>query len=224
MDVLKIKVCGLRDIQNINEIIALEPDYVGFIFYDKSPRYIGAKNIEIAKLDIPYSINKTGVFVNASHNEVINAIAFYNLKAVQLHGNESVDYCRLLKDELETSKLNTTEVIKAISINDSVNFNNYNAYIPFTNYFLLDTSTVLKGGSGNKFNWSLLLNYNLNHKFFLSGGIEPNDAIEIINIDSPMLVGIDINSKFEISPGLKNTSLVKTFIKEIRDNGKLRSK
>ena len=201
---MKLKVCGLKHEQNIKELMQLPIDYVGFIFYKKSPRFV-AENLSFDFLRIiPKHIKKVGVFVNETNYSIFNHIAHYDLDMVQLHGNETPEICAELKTQVK--------VMKAFQINDDFDFKQLEKYIPVVDYFLFDSPTVNYGGSGKSFNWQALKKYNYNIPFFLSGGINEEHIEEIKQLNIPQLAAIDINSKFEIEPGLKNTIQVKQFI------------
>jgi len=207
---MKIKVCGLKYPSNIEELIDLPIDYMGMIFYKKSPRFID----EIFKKEliekIPQTIKKVGVFVNENKELIIENILNYKLNLIQLHGNERPEDC------LDIS--HHAKIIKAFQIKTDFNFNLLEPYIPFVDYFLFDTATENFGGSGQTFNWQILKHYSYNIPFFLSGGIDENHAEEINKLRFPKLAAVDINSKFEISPGLKNISKIKQFISKLNTN------
>lgn len=203
-----IKICGLREPKNIDEIIQLEPDMIGFIFYKNSPRY--AKKVDKKYLKtIPKSIKKVGVFVNEKLENILTIIRNYSLDAVQLHGSENHELCKILKEEANII------VIKVFSIMDAYNFKVTKEYEDVVDYFLFDTKTDLYGGSGKKFNWKILNEYRGTKDFILSGGIELSDAKAIRKIKHPRMIGLDLNSKFEIKPGLKNLTLLKEFLYEL---------
>jgi phosphoribosylanthranilate isomerase len=208
---LKIKICGMRESENIMEAAELKPDMLGFIFHSHSLRYAnGILDPEItAKLS--GNIRKAGVFVNADFVEITRVIRRYSLDVVQLHGTETPELCSQLNNE-------GISVIKAISTKENTDFNAYSDYVPHTKYFLFDTLTPEYGGSGRKFDWKILDKYNLGHPFFLSGGINCNDVKNILEISNSSFYGIDLNSRFEIKPGLKDIGALKTFISEIRFN------
>lgn len=206
---LKIKICGMRESVNISQVADLKPDLMGFIFYPLSPRYAGIQlNPESLKHFHP-GIKKAGVFVNEEIDRIKEIILKYSLDIVQLHGNESPEFCRILFE-------NDIPVIKTIHVRDRMDFKGFYPYIPFTNYFLFDTSTSLFGGSGYKFDWDVISGYDFPHPFFLSGGISPEDISQILEIRHPFLYGVDLNSRFEIEPGLKDVEMLKKFITGIR--------
>ncbi len=219
---MKIKICGMK--YNTAEVAALQPDYLGFIFYDKSPR-----NFEGAIPELPKSIKKVGVFVDEAIDVIIQKIKKFGLDAIQLHGNESPDYCKLLKrhyeklsDEVISSKETDCrvltknvrtrndrpiEIIKVFSIKDELDFSQLQPYEDVVDYFLFDTKGKLPGGNGYTFNWDVLKDYPSTTPYFLSGGIgleEINNVISFLQREeSKYCYAVDINSKFEIKPGLK---------------------
>lgn len=210
---LMIKICGLREPENILKVAELKPDLMGFIFYPYSPRYAGEiLNPEIIE-KFPPHVRRAGVFVNASFEEITVSVRKYSLHIVQLHGNESPEFCCRLS---ETG----IQVIKAFNIKESADFKLCSEFIACTNYFLFDAFTSDYGGSGYKFDWKILDKYDLGHSFFLSGGITPSDVDNILKITNPAFYGIDLNSRFEVKPGLKDIETLKKFITDIRFNNK----
>jgi phosphoribosylanthranilate isomerase len=204
-----IKICGMRDSANIQEVAALKPDLMGFIFYTKSKRYVGENfSLNIVRNLMP-EIQTAGVFVNVEIENAINTARKYRFDHLQLHGNESPGYCKEVKEE-------GFKVIKAFGVHDNFDWNVIKDYQKACDYFLFDTSTTNYGGSGQKFNWEILNHYKFQHPFFLSGGISSDDVELIKNIKNPYLAGIDINSKFEIEPGLKDITLLKIFLNNLR--------
>lgn len=208
---MRIKVCGITRITDLQALVANGVDYAGFIFYEKSPRFAGNK-IDARSVRETTRIRKVGVFVNASLEQVQRTIADYALDMVQLHGDETPGFCATLRESIP--------VIKAFRIGDNVNWQTAVApFIPVTDYFLFDTASVKGyGGTGDRFNWELLKTYPFDHPFFLSGGITPDQAAEISGMQLPMLFAADVNSKFEDSPGVKNIALVEQFVKEIHSS------
>lgn len=204
---LKIKVCGMKQAANIAAVAELQPDYLGFIFYQKSPRFIPEVSAELIKY-VPSTIKTTGVFVNEDVQIVKQHIIKYNLKAIQLHGNEDVSYCQELK-------LADVEIIKAFGVDEHFDFEKLSAYLNVVDYFLFDTQTPAHGGSGKVFDWSLLQNYKFEKPYFLSGGIDLLHIAEIKQIIDPRLYAVDVNSKFELEPGLKDVEKLKEFFKEM---------
>lgn len=202
---LKLKVCGMRDPGNLEQLVSLGPDYVGFIFYGPSKRFVGDLDPELTK-QIPAGIKATGVFVDESLEEVVRLTQRYYLKALQLHGKESPEYCVLLKQHLSD-----IEVIKAFGVNDQFTFDVLEPYQDVVDYFLFDTQTADHGGSGKTFDWTLLQNYRLQVPYFLSGGIGLEELPMIKAIADPRLHAVDVNSRFETAPAMKNIELLTTF-------------
>jgi len=199
----------MRDPENISGVVAALPDYLGFIFYPKSKRFVGFEPSQEILNKIPDSVKKTGVFVDETPDKVLEICQLWRLDVAQLHGNESAEYCSQIKDSGIT-------VFKAFSVDEQFDFNKLECYSGVCDYFLFDTKGNLPGGTGVKFNWKLLENYKYETPFFLSGGIGPNDLESIRNFDHPRWHGLDINSGFEVSPAMKNVEKVKMFIEEIR--------
>ncbi len=200
---MKLKICGMKYPDNILEVGSLLPDYMGFIFWEKSARYFDG---EIPNL--PKSIKKVGVFVNASSEDILDKIKKHDLQAIQLHGSESVEFCESLKNI--SPKL--IDIIKVFSILDTFDFAELKPFEDVCDFFLFDTKGKLPGGNGTAFDWKVLKNYPSTKPFFLSGGIgiDNMEAIKEISKTNLPLYAIDVNSKFEIEPGLKNINLVRT--------------
>lgn len=201
-----IKVCGMRDAANIRELELLDIDWMGFIFYPGSPRYVGRS------LDyIPSKVKKIGVFVDQDLQIVREKAKQNKLDAIQLHGSEPPRYCIDLHEE-------GYKVIKSFGIDEDglIPLAQLDAYEGKCDYFLFDRKTTLYGGSGRKFDWSRLSDYQGDTPFLLSGGISPEDVEEIKSLVHTRFAGIDINSRFEIEPALKDIELIKKFIKEFR--------
>lgn len=201
---MKIKVCGLKYPDNISELVKYNPDYIGFIFYKLSKRYVGE---EFVMPEIPISIQKVGVFVNPSMDELKNKIKTYKLDVVQLHGNESADFCKLLKSHIK--------VIKVFSIREGFNFSILKKYKDNVDYFLFDTFSQYYGGSGISFNKKELLAQHIEKPFFISGGIDIEEAILLRN--NKNIYGLDINSRFEKFEGFKNINKIKKLLNEIHN-------
>jgi len=206
---MKVKVCGLKNRENIREIVSCKPDFLGFIFYPPSPRYLG-ESFDVRLLrNIPPYINKTGVFVNQDPDTIIRLVERYGLNYAQLHGDEDIAYTAALKAR-------KVGIIKAFRIDEHFDFGDTEPFLSVCDYFLFDTKTEKMGGSGEKFNWQVLSRFTFAKPFFLSGGITPDDGDSIAAIQHPSLLGVDINSGFEISPGLKDVFMVSEFIKIIK--------
>ena len=201
---MKLKVCGMKYQDNIQEVATLQPDYLGFIFYEQSARHFDAHRIP----EISNTIKKTGVFVDADLDFVIKKISKHNLKAVQLHGNETPEYCKQLRGE-------NIEIIKVFSIINEFDFSVLKLYDDIVDYFLFDTKGKLPGGNGYVFDWTILNNYPSTTPFFLSGGIGLSQIDDINKFQkseaSKYCYALDVNSKFEIEPGLKNIEDLKKF-------------
>jgi len=204
---MKLKICGMK--LNTSEVAQLRPDYLGFIFWEHSARFFDG---EIPEL--PHTINKVGVFVDADIDYIITLVKKHQLQGLQLHGHESPEYCRQVAEEL--MKLNKKiEIIKVFSIKDEFDFESLTPYEDMCDFYLFDTKGKLPGGNGYTFNWSVLKNYPSNKPFFLSGGIGLNSLDKINEFmkspESKFCYAIDVNSKFEIDPGLKNIEELQKF-------------
>jgi phosphoribosylanthranilate isomerase len=197
---LKLKVCGMRDADNIVEVVSLKPDYMGFIFYEKSKRFVG--NDFYVPLDFSSAIKRVGVFVNEKVDMILKQIVRHKLDYVQLHGNESPEDCKALIERVG--------VIKVFSVDNQFDFYTTKAYQPFSDFFLFDTKTESYGGSGKAFDWSLLKSYDQQIPFFLSGGLSPENIGRIKELENMNLHAIDVNSGVEISPAIKDITKVKS--------------
>jgi phosphoribosylanthranilate isomerase len=200
---MKLKVCGMKFVENIEQVSGLYPDYMGFIFYEKSKR-----NFEGVIPKLPKSIKKTGVFVNEYPEILVSLVEEYQLEAIQLHGDETIAYIEQIKTYLPS-----VEIIKVFGIKDEFNFELLKPFLQVVDYFLFDTKGKERGGNGYQFDWSILDAYPYEKPFFLSGGIglkEVVDLQKVVDSDLP-IYAIDINSKFEITPGLKNINDIKIF-------------
>ncbi|MFY0714606.1 tryptophan synthase subunit beta [Seonamhaeicola sp. NFXS20] len=211
---MKLKICGMKYQDNIEQVAALQPDYLGFIFYEETPRHFNTKIPEISK-----NIKKVGVFVDENVTTVIEKVNEFKLDAVQLHGEETSYYCSILRSTTMLAK--PIEIIKVFSIKDEFNFEVLEPYEKVCDYFLFDTKGKLPGGNGYKFDWNLLKDYPSTKPFFLSGGIGLNNVTDIKkfkeNEVSKYCYAIDVNSKFELEPGLKSTSNLREFINKLND-------
>ncbi len=211
---MKLKICGLKHPDNVHQLLTLEPDYLGFIFYKKSPRYVG----EVADLDwvknLPGSARKVGVFVNEEAGMMQSIATALGLQVVQLHGDESPAVC-------EAMKKTGLEVWKAFGVNEDFDFEKTSAYVGVCDHFLFDTKGKNRGGNGVAFDWGLLEKYEGETPFVLSGGIDLRFTIYDLFIPlgrlgaGKMPSAIDINSRFETEPGLKDFELVKKFKHEL---------
>lgn len=208
---MKLKVCGMKDGDNISAVAGLQPDYMGFIFYPKSKRFFTGTLPEMSS-----DIVKTAVFVNEDLNMVLDRVKEYSFEAIQLHGDESASYCRELKKGLSPA----VQLIKAFSMHQNFDMTRLLDYQAACDFFLFDTKGKERGGTGQVFDWNILKSYDLKHPFFLSGGIGL-DQIEHLKAFFETEVSnychaVDVNSKFENLPGLKRVDDLELFINEIR--------
>jgi phosphoribosylanthranilate isomerase len=206
---IKIKVCGITESLNAYGMVDAGADFLGFIFYPQSKRYVGVKPDHLFKA-VPSGVKKAGVFVNQNINLIIQTAKQFHLDFIQVHGGETAESCRKIKDA-------GLKVIKAFGIDDAFDFTLLKTYLTACDYFLFDTRHTDYGGSGLQFNWETLRRYTLKKPFFLSGGIGPADAERIRLFNHPYLYGVDINSCFETNPGIKDPVAVKRFINKIKN-------
>ncbi|MEL7221458.1 MAG: phosphoribosylanthranilate isomerase, partial [Bacteroidota bacterium] len=211
-----IKTCGLREPNNITAISTLPVDWIGLIFYDKSPRYMADRadlqqyladpSVELAKK------KRVGVFVNEPFDRLLERIHDYELDYVQLHGGESAVYCETLQSLFESSSMRSAQIIKAFRVSNAFDFGITIDFEPYCSYFIFDTKGISYGGTGHKFDWDILTRYQGLTPFLLSGGIGPDDANEIKAFQHDAFVGVDLNSKFEVEPGLKDSVKLGQFL------------
>jgi phosphoribosylanthranilate isomerase len=201
---IKLKICGLRD--NIHEVADLQPDFMGFIFYEKSPRFVGYD----FEIDDRIKGDKIGVFVNQAIEEVLSIYKKYQLDHVQLHGNESVDYCVELKGY-------GISIIKVFGGNKLPSQFVLDAYNSFVDYYLFDTKTDKEGGTGISFDWENLLTLKIQKPIFLSGGLSLENIKAVEDVDGLDIFAIDVNSRFELSPGLKDIESLKKLKSILKD-------
>ncbi|MCB0654327.1 MAG: phosphoribosylanthranilate isomerase [Saprospiraceae bacterium] len=216
---MKIKVCGLKEPENIKGVLKFAPDMVGFILYRKSPRMVEEKKLSkwMDQNEALFGeIKRVGVFVDAKIDYVLNAVHDFKLDFVQLHGTESPEYCREIQDYWNFSSIRRAEFIKAFQVEEAFDFSDTRAYEGLCTYFLFDTKSEVRGGSGHKFDWAVLERYKGLTPFLLSGGIGPEDVEAIGKLAIPQLAGVDINSRFELEPGIKDLNIVETFIQKLR--------
>lgn len=205
-----IKVCGMRAPENIRQVAALGVDWMGFIFYPQSPRYIAREAFRSRRgEEEALSCRKVGVFVDAPLEEMLIAATDYRLDYLQLHGQESPDTCYALQKR-------GIAVIKAFAIASAEELQKTSEYEGRVDYFLFDTPCEGYGGSGRSFDWSVLSAYQGKTPFLLSGGLNPDSAAAIRRFNHPRFAGIDLNSGFETSPALKDVEKLKAFITDIR--------
>lgn len=217
---MKIKVCGLRDPENTQAVKDLGVDYLGFIFHKPSPRYAAGKELKnwLNENEAALAgIGRVGVFVNAELDYILNVVHDYRLDWVQLHGNESPGYCQELQLLWSVSTLHKAKICKAFQVTPDFDFSSTNGYLSSCPLFVFDTGgKETQGGTGEKWDWSLLDNYQGLTPFLLSGGIGPDDASRVRQVTHPQYQGVDLNSKFESEPGLKNVELLATFINHLK--------
>ena len=219
---MKIKVCGMRDGENIRRVAALGVDWIGMIFWDKSPRYVTMIPTDAgiipdrADTTPKTDIKRVGVFVDEMPQNIITRAVNFELDLIQLHGHETPTMIRNLRRTLDPDIRPGIQFIKAISVSCRDDIAAYKPYEDCVDYFLFDTKCPTVGGSGAQFDWSVLEAYNGNKPFLLSGGIGPDDAERVKVFHHPQCIGIDLNSRFETAPGVKDVDLLRTFIQHIK--------
>jgi phosphoribosylanthranilate isomerase len=231
-----IKICGMRDAENIREVAKLGIDMIGFIFWPESPRFVkmisaqagiipdySEERLKNAKESLSECQNeqlrmpkRAGVFVNDMPQNIVTRAVNYELDIIQLHGSESVIMIDNLRSTLAPSIRKGIKFMKALSISTAEDILRYKEYEGHVDYFIFDTQTPLVGGSGNHFDWNMLDAYDGNTPFILSGGVGPDDAERVLSIRHPMFAGIDLNSQFETAPAVKNVDALKAFLAKIR--------
>jgi len=204
---MKIKICGLRSPRNLEQVCTLSPDFVGFIFYPRSKRFVGTSP-DPSLFQIPGpDIQKVGVFVNETLTDLLHSFETHQLQCVQLHGEESPEYCRRLSEEGIT-------VIKALDVRTAgARLEEYRDQV---SCYLFDTPGPGRGGTGHKFDWDLLKQVPAGFPFLLGGGIGPEDHGALLALDHDGLRGVDVNSRFELSPGVKNVGELKKFMAKLK--------
>ena len=241
-----VKVCGMREPENIRDVVALGVDWIGFIFYPKSPRYVSqirsragiipdysvfmkheelsskelsskeTSSKELSSKEMMRQVKRVGVFVDDMPQNIVTRAVNYELDIIQLHGSESVIMIDNLRSTLAPSIRKGIKFMKALSISTAEDILRYKEYEGHVDYFIFDTQTPLVGGSGNHFDWNMLDAYDGNTPFILSGGVGPDDAERVLSIRHPMFAGIDLNSQFETAPAVKNVDALKAFLAKIR--------
>ena len=203
-----VKICGMRDEANISAIATLPVDYLGFIFFEKSPRFVSDT------INITFPQKRVGVFVNADMNFLVSKVIDYQLDIAQLHGKETPQYIAVLKE-----KMPNLGIWKAVSVDENTDFEAIKMYESLVSCFVFDTKTPHYGGAGTKFDWQILAKYGGNTPFLLAGGIGADDEAAVKNVFEKYALceGIDLNSKFEISPALKNADILRGFISELKN-------
>ena len=231
-----VKVCGMREPENIRDVAALGVDWIGFIFYPKSPRYVSQirsragiipdysvfmkheelSSKELSSKEMMRQVKRVGVFVDDMPQNIVTRAVNYELDIIQLHGSESVIMIDNLRSTLAPSIRKGIKFMKALSISTAEDILRYKEYEGHVDYFIFDTQTPLVGGSGNHFDWNMLDAYDGNTPFIISGGVGPDDAERVLSIRHPMFAGIDLNSQFETAPAVKNVDALKDFLAKIR--------
>lgn len=204
-----VKVCGMRDPSNVGAVAALRPDLMGFIFYDRSPRCARDMSPEVVR-SLPEEVTPVGLFVNASQDEILDICHRFGFATVQLHGSESPEMCRALREK-------GLGVIKALGVGESMDWETVRPYEGAVDMLVLDTKCDSHGGSGRKFGWHLLDSYSLSIPYLLSGGIGPEDIEAVMEARYPQMAGVDLNSRFETAPGIKDAAALDAFIGRFRD-------
>lgn len=194
---IRLKVCGMRDPQNIIEVGERRPDYMGFIFFAKSPRYVGEDFL--IPDGLPRTVQRVGVFVNETTEVILEKAARYSLQALQLHGVETVDQCQILRNK-------GYMVIKAFGVDSAFDFGTTDPYKSAVDFFLFDTKGTYHGGNAVSFDWQLLRKYDQSVPFFLSGGLSPENIADVVPLLDMNLYALDVNSGVESAPGLKSLS------------------
>jgi phosphoribosylanthranilate isomerase len=205
----QIKVCGMRQLEQMKELEDLHVDLLGMIFYEKSPRYVQfdkGQRLLLRTIETP----KVGVFVNEQIDRIQRIVSDYKLDFVQLHGGEVPEYCQELKKSIKE-----TRIIKVFSVTEEMDFGPCKDFMDSADLFLFDTSSPNYGGSGRKFSWELLSKYQLDKPFFLSGGLRLGDEEVVNRFNHKQLLGLDLNSGFEIEPADKNLASIAQFIKKV---------
>ncbi|GMQ29292.1 phosphoribosylanthranilate isomerase [Algoriphagus confluentis] len=210
---MELKVCGMRDPENIRSLISeVGPDWMGLIFYPKSPRNVPDEKAAHLK---EFPVKKVGVFVNETEQEILKKVDQFGLAAIQLHGMETVDFVKELSEKTDS------ELWKVISVGPEIDWKSLEGYLPFVSKFLFDTATAAHGGSGKRFDWEILKTYPFDKGFLLSGGLDEECAEEVLDLREqiPQLQGVDLNSKFEEAPGLKNIEKLINFKSRLIHSG-----
>ena len=222
---MKVKVCGMRDGENIRQVSKLGVDYIGMIFWEKSPRnvtmipshagIIPDTTRLVANSETPSCYQRVGVFVDEMAQNIITRVVNFKLDVIQLHGHEEPTLIRNLRSTIDPDLRRGIQIWKAISIMDRNSIAIYKQYEDCVDAFVFDTKCTCVGGSGKQFDWSVLDGYDGEKPFLLSGGIGPDDAARIRDFKHPKMMGIDLNSRFETEPGMKNVELLKQFLTQL---------
>lgn len=204
---MRVKVCGMSFPGNVAAVDALGVDLLGFVFYPNSPRCVATPPEKLP----PTRAKRVGVFVDQDEDEILSAVGRYGLDGVQLHGAESPDFCRRLRGSLPPGTL----LVKAVGVASSEDLTTALAYEEVADCLLFDTRCATHGGSGRRFDWSLLSRYRGNLPFLLSGGLGPGDEERVRSFRHPRCLGVDLNSRFELSPGVKDVAALARFLRGI---------
>lgn len=202
---LRLKVCGLNNEENIRRISSLEPDYIGLNFYWKSKRFV-TKDFNISNTE---NVQLVGVFVNDGLQRIFDLSKKYTLNYIQLHGDESPEFCECLL-------LHDLKIIKVFRVDEKFSFKEVEPFLGKADFFLFDAAGKDYGGNGKAFNWDILKKYPYDTPYFLAGGLNPENVNEVLNTDLPMLYGLDVNSGYELEPGIKDEKKIKELLKKIR--------
>lgn len=208
-----VKVCGMREEENIRQVEQIGIDWMGFIFYVKSKRHVA----ELPAY-LPVKAKRVGVFVDYSVTDILEKVKLFRFNGIQLHGAETPAFCQELRSALKEASLADVFINKAFGIAVEADFENVKAFEGVCDHYIFDTKTPTKGGAGYSFDWSLLKAYQGSTPFLLSGGIGPDSLEALRSFAHPQWVGIDLNSKFEIAPALKDAELLNSFIKKFSNN------
>lgn len=198
---IKLKICGMKIPDNLQAIAALQPDYLGFIFYPESKRYMAEALTPEMVRALPTSIQRVGVFVNADTAYILRQAKVYDLDFLQLHGDESPEDCELLQGK-------GYQLVKAFGLDQDFDFEQLKRYAKVVDFYLFDTKGLAYGGNGKTFDWTILEQYDQHKPFFLSGGIGLEEIKELEKLKGMRLHALDVNSRFELEPGLKNRDLL----------------
>jgi phosphoribosylanthranilate isomerase len=204
---VRIKICGMRESTNIESVLTVNPDYMGFIFYKESPRFVGEDFV--LPEHFPKSISKVGVFVNTKSAEIQKQADLFQLDLLQLHGDESVEQCSELRKH-------RVKIIKVFSVDGDFDFGQTKLYSDVVDYVMFDTKGKNYGGNAKQFNWSILEKYDQQIPFFLSGGISPSNVYQLKQLRGMNIHAIDVNSGVENVPGLKDVQKINDLITELK--------
>ena len=208
-EALRLKVCGMTQPANLAAVAALQPDFLGFIFYPQSSRYVGAQLSRAELAALPAGVRKVGVFVDEDSAAILARVAELGLDLVQLHGHETPTQCAVLTAA-------GVLVIKAFSVGEEFDFQLLKPYVGSVEYFLFDTKGKQPGGNGTAFNWNLLTAYSLPVPYFLAGGLGMDHLAALRNLRLPGLFALDLNSRFETAPGVKDAAMLRRMFDTLR--------